>query len=844
MAIPTKTIVTQTYEGETITCAKFSCTETSDFKFSKVAPIGGNYQFQVVIRASATRTISVQIGGETKTITISSTFKRYTLSWMGVSVNSSTDLIMSFPSGDYWLYNIQLERATSPSGWRPAPEDAADDATVIAGSIAEDKAAAAVEAQTQADIFNKLTNNGQVQGLYMTGGKIYLNATYIQTGTLSIKKNNVETFYANADTGVIRIKADEFSLSSGETLASTLASAESYADSASSSAASNAVNAQTQEFVFNKLTNNQQDQGIYLSGGKLYINATYIATGTLSANRIAAKAITAAKLADAVNNSISSAQTAANTAQTTANGANSQTQIVYISKASGTTSVSAPTAWVTNTTGNQNTWTIKRPQYNSSYPVCFVATQSKTVGGTVSCTTPQIDLTTTVIDGGHITTGTIDASVVSVTNLNASNITSGTISANKISGGILQDSGGNTVLNLSTGALAAKKLSITSTNFTLTEAGVITAKSGTIGGWTIGVSSLYNGMTSLADTSHNGVWIGTDGIAVGKGNFKVTNTGVLTAKSGTVGGFTIDTSSIRSGDLASTANNAIGISTANFSRVINGSTRNALVLAVGGKFGVSNAGILYAADAVLSGNISATAGTIGGWGIESYGMYRTNGSSWTSYIGETGHITRNIAGSGQRSDWIAVFGSKVGVNNNGALYCSEGYMNNVTLQSGCNANAIAGNIINAAEAQIESIIADTVTANYITSKSAVLGKMSATSTGISVDGTIYASGNITGNSVYTSNYQTAGATGQSATYTLKDANGNTVLGLAFTNGLFTGIAYASDTYTFSCTKTFYYSKTQKTIYAYASATSQSRIQYYFDYVSSISAGSGGTAVTI
>ena len=33
MAIPTKTIVTQTYEGETITCAKFSCTETSDFKF-------------------------------------------------------------------------------------------------------------------------------------------------------------------------------------------------------------------------------------------------------------------------------------------------------------------------------------------------------------------------------------------------------------------------------------------------------------------------------------------------------------------------------------------------------------------------------------------------------------------------------------------------------------------------------------------------------------------------------------------------------------------------------------------------------------------------------------------
>ena len=125
------------------------------------------------------------------------------------------------------------------------------------------------------------------------------------------------------------------------------------------------------------------------------------------------------------------------TAQTTADSANSQEQLIYISKASGTTTQSATTTWVTNATGNQNTWTIKRPTYNSSYPVLFVATQRKSVGGTVTCTTPQIDNTTTVIDGGHITTGTIDASVVSVTNLNASNITSGTMSASKISGGTL-----------------------------------------------------------------------------------------------------------------------------------------------------------------------------------------------------------------------------------------------------------------------------------------------------------------------------------------------------------------------------------------------------------------------
>lgn len=150
------------------------------------------------------------------------------------------------------------------------------------------------------------------------------------------------------------------------------------------------------------------------------------------------------------------------TAQSTAEGANSQEQLIYISRVSGTTTQSATTTWITNTTGNQNTWTIKRPVYNSSYPVLFVATQRKSVGGTVTCTTPQIDQTTTVIDGGHITTGTIDASVVNVTNINASNITSGTMSANKIQGGTI-DASDVTITNLNasnitSGTMSANKI--------------------------------------------------------------------------------------------------------------------------------------------------------------------------------------------------------------------------------------------------------------------------------------------------------------------------------------------------------------------------------------------------
>ena len=55
-------------------------------------------------------------------------------------------------------------------------------------------------------------------------------------------------------------------------------------------------NSLNQQGVFNRLTNNGQTQGIYLSNGLLYVNATYIGTGTLSADRISAGSISFGKL--------------------------------------------------------------------------------------------------------------------------------------------------------------------------------------------------------------------------------------------------------------------------------------------------------------------------------------------------------------------------------------------------------------------------------------------------------------------------------------------------------------------------------------------------------------------
>ena len=63
--------------------------------------------------------------------------------------------------------------------------------------------------------------------------------------------------------------------------------------------------------------------------------------------------------------------------------------------------------------------------------------------------------------------------------------------------------------------------------------GKITATSGYIGngsqGFEITARSIRNGMTSLTDTTHNGIYIGTDGIALGKGKFIVDTSGNITA---------------------------------------------------------------------------------------------------------------------------------------------------------------------------------------------------------------------------------------------------------------------------------------------------------------------------
>ena len=221
------------------------------------------------------------------------------------------------------------------------------------------------------------------------------------------------------------------------------------------------------------------------------------------------------------------------------------------------------TGEVTANTGKIGGWYIGSDYLGNK------STKANSTVGLHALTTEETASDTYVIWAGNKTQSNADFSVKG----------DGTVSIKK---GSLNIGSGDFVVD-STGNVTIKKGSIKiGSNFEVSSTGVITAKSGTIAGWTIGTKSFYNGtdsmtsttegaylgtdgiriykdathifyvpassgqfifkggMTGIDDTTNTtGTYIGYNGIALGGGKFKVTNEGYLTAQSGTVGGWYI-----------------------------------------------------------------------------------------------------------------------------------------------------------------------------------------------------------------------------------------------------------------------------------------------------------------
>ena len=128
--------------------------------------------------------------------------------------------------------------------------------------------------------------------------------------------------------------------------------------------------------------------------------------------------------------------------------------------------------------------------------------------------------------------------------------------------------------------------------------GKITANEGYIGGvngFTIKSQKLYSRKVSISD-NNSGIYLGTDGIALGANNvFKVTNGGVITATSGHIGGANILSNAIRS-DNENWSINSDG--TATFKNVI--ITGNSSSLNIGGGFGMTDTALQNFNDLVAN----------------------------------------------------------------------------------------------------------------------------------------------------------------------------------------------------------------------------------------------------
>ena len=243
------------------------------------------------------------------------------------------------------------------------------------------------------------------------------------------------------------------------------------------------------------------------------------------------------------------------------------------------------------------------------------------------------------INASFITTGAINASLITTGSLNADLITTGEIDSIKVKGN-KEDSVTHDIFSYSIspdGILFKKNNSafLTAGLNGITLTGSITATSGYIGdtsnGFTIGSSAIYNGVTSMSDTTNDGVYLGTDGIRLGKGKFSVSNAGALTASSANITGSITATS----GYIGSSSYGFVIRESSIYNKLtsMSDTTHDGVYIGTDGirlgkgKFSVTKAGALTATSANITGTITATSGYIGnyfmGFVINSTSIYNT-----------------------------------------------------------------------------------------------------------------------------------------------------------------------------------------------------------------------------
>lgn len=179
------------------------------------------------------------------------------------------------------------------------------------------------------------------------------------------------------------------------------------------------------------------------------------------------------------------------------------THRIYYRTATANSSLTAPTTWIEEATGNvYNQWTTKVPPLavstasgQTKYLYLYTCEQRKRLDGTTVCTKVLLDENTTVIDGGSIITNSITANQIAAGSITANEIETGTITATQIaSGAITADKLNAANINASNtltigaldsdtqGAILNSNISVGGRNYILDSAGMLVSGLGSAAG--------------------------------------------------------------------------------------------------------------------------------------------------------------------------------------------------------------------------------------------------------------------------------------------------------------------------------------------------------------------------
>lgn len=279
----------------------------------------------------------------------------------------------------------------------------------------------------------------------------------------------------------------------------------------------------------------------------------------------------------------------------------------------------------------------------------------------------------------------MNAARIGVGTLTGITISGNTISGNSIIGGSINIGSGVFQVS-SAGAMTATSATIT---------GAVTATSGYIGtsgdGFAINSSFIRKGTKATYNGAGTGVYIGADGIGLGTA-FTVSEAGLLTATSGTIGGWTLGSTSLTGGNITLSSTGNIYAGQTGYD------TGTGWYLANDGKFSVGNSagnklvwdgtklkvtGGVYITDSIGIRNDGGSTLTItGGPSNASGGQIDLTPSGIVSLVATGGQYIQFYAGGAQRGyvqsdgkfDWLgtAEFDGTVSIGASITLTASSG----------------------------------------------------------------------------------------------------------------------------------------------------------------------------